>query len=74
MKLPFFLVVAIIGGAPPAMLAQEALWKAGVARAVITPSQPVWMAGYGGKERPPEGKVMDLWIKVLALEDALKEW
>jgi hypothetical protein len=28
------------------------------------------MAGYGGRERPPEGKVMDLWIKVLALEDS----
>jgi hypothetical protein len=49
--------------------ASEPLWKAGVARAVITPSQPVWLAGYGGKERPPEGKIMDLRIKVLALED-----
>ena len=48
----------------------EALWKAGVARANITPSEPLWLAGYGGRTRPAEGKVMDLWIKVLALEDA----
>src|ERR1043166_277034 len=59
----------LVGAARPTVFAEEALWKAGVARAIITPSQPVWMAGYGGKERPPEGKVMDLWIKVLALED-----
>ena len=48
----------------------EELWKAGVARANITPGDPLWLAGYGGRTRPAEGKVMDLWIKVLALEDA----
>src|ERR1041385_5801286 len=60
----------LVGAARPTVFAEEALWKAGVARAIITPAQPVWMAGYGGKERPPDGKVMDLLIKVLALEDA----
>jgi hypothetical protein len=48
--------------------AAEALWKAGVARANITPTQPLWLAGYGGRDKPADGKVMDLWIKVLALE------
>ncbi len=43
-------------------------WKAGTARAVITPQQPVWLSGYAGK-RVPQGKLHDLWIKVLALED-----
>ena len=28
------------------------------------------MAGYGSRTKPAEGKEMDLWIKVLALEDA----
>lgn len=42
-------------------------WKAGVARAVITPQTPVWLAGYGTK-RVPDGKLHDLWMKVLALE------
>src|SRR5256714_14096348 len=43
-------------------------WKAGVARAVITPEKGVWLAGYGTK-RPPDGKLHDLWMKALALED-----
>ncbi len=44
-------------------------WKAGIAKAVITPEQPVWLAGYGSK-RVPEGKLHDLWMKIMALEDA----
>jgi neutral ceramidase len=50
--------------------AEQTLWKAGTARANITPTQPQWMAGYGSRTKPAEGKEMDLWIKVLALEDA----
>lgn len=42
-------------------------WKAGVARAVITPEKSVWLAGYGTK-RAPDGKLHDLWMKALALE------
>jgi len=48
--------------------AQEPTWKAGVAKAVITPEKAVWLAGYGSK-RPPDGKLHDLWMKALALED-----
>lgn len=44
-------------------------WKAGLAKAVITPDTSVWLAGYGGK-RAPEGKLHDLYMKALALEDA----
>jgi len=44
-------------------------WKAGVARAVITPEKAVWLAGYGSK-RSPDGILHDLWMKALALEDA----
>jgi hypothetical protein len=47
---------------------QEAAWKAGVARAIITPQTPVWLAGYGTKRRP-DGKLHELWMKALALED-----
>jgi hypothetical protein len=49
--------------------AAEALWKAGVARANITPTQPLWLAGYASRDQPADGKVMELWLKVLALED-----
>src|SRR5262245_21138729 len=44
-------------------------WKAGVARAVVTPKTAVWLAGYGTK-RVPTGTLHDLWMKALALEDA----
>lgn len=47
----------------------ETGWKAGIAKAVITPEKAVWLAGYGSK-RPPDGKLHDLWMKALALEDA----
>ncbi len=43
-------------------------WKAGIARSVITPEKGVWLAGYGSK-RAPDGKLHDLWMKALALED-----
>ncbi|MEK6258994.1 MAG: neutral/alkaline non-lysosomal ceramidase N-terminal domain-containing protein [Planctomycetota bacterium] len=49
-------------------LTSSAGWKAGVARAVITPEKAVWLAGYGSK-RSPDGKLHDLWMKALALED-----
>lgn len=45
-------------------------WKAATATAVITPEQPLWMAGYAARDKPAEGKVQDLYAKALALEDA----
>jgi len=45
-------------------------WKAGVASAKITPEQPLWLSGYGSRDRPSEGTRVDLWVKALALEDA----
>lgn len=50
--------------------AEEALWKAGVARANITPTNALWMGGYAKRTNPAEGKETDLWLKALALEDA----
>ena len=48
---------------------ENSSWKAGTAKRVITPHNPVWLAGYGSK-RSPVGKLHDLWMKALALEDA----
>lgn len=48
---------------------QAASWKAGIAREVITPEKAVWLAGYGTR-REPDGKLHDLWMKALALEDS----
>jgi len=44
-------------------------WKAGVASTVITPDEPMWMAGYAARTKPSEGKIHDLNAKVLVLED-----
>ena len=60
------LVVAFASGPAPAADA----WKAGVAKANITPEGSMWMAGYAARTRPAEGKATDLWAKALALEDA----
>lgn len=46
-----------------------ASWKAGVATAVITPPQAMWMAGYASRTNVSQGKFDDLHAKVLALED-----
>ncbi len=61
------LMLAVIGPVG-AVEATDELWKAGVAKAVITPETAVWLAGYGSK-RPPDGKLHDLWMKALAFED-----
>src|SRR5437773_3817698 len=48
---------------------KEPAFKAGVASRVITPTEPLWMAGYGNRDHPAEGKVHDLHVKAIALED-----
>lgn len=50
--------------------AADVPWKAGVAKAVITPKEPIWMAGYGSRNKVADGKEMDLYIRVVALQDA----
>lgn len=60
----------LAGSLPSVCAADGAGWKAGVAKARITPAQPMWLAGYGGRDRPAEGTLHDVWVKVLALEDA----
>jgi hypothetical protein len=60
-------LVAIFGGGSAAA---ADTWKAGVAKANITPQEPMWMAGYAARTRPAEGRATELWAKALALEDA----
>ena len=44
-------------------------WKAGVSRSVITPGEPIWLAGYASRTHPSDSILTDLWVKVLALQD-----
>lgn len=61
----FSLVLTFLAGSSDAT-AQG--WKAGLARATITPTEPTWMAGYAARTSPSEGALHDLWCKALALE------
>ena len=45
-------------------------WKAAAGSVAITPSEPVWMAGYASRDKPSEGSIHDLFAKVLVLEDS----
>jgi hypothetical protein len=60
-------VLIIWLGLLPHGYAQE--FKAGTARAKITPEEPGWLGGYGHRNRPAEGVAADLWARALALED-----
>lgn len=44
-------------------------WKAGVSRVVITPKQPMPMAGFASRTHSSEGLIHDLWAKALVIED-----
>jgi len=44
-------------------------FKAGTASKVITPTEPLWMAGYASRTKPCDTKRHDLWVKALAIED-----
>ena len=57
-------LAALLFAAP----AEGPQWKAGVARAKITPAAPVWMSGYAARNHPSEGVLHDLWAKALVLE------
>src|SRR5262245_26222487 len=68
----FFILHMVFGLAFLASLANadEPTWKAGAAKAIITPTEPVWMAGYAGRKGPSEGVLLDLHAKALAITDA----
>lgn len=50
--------------------AADSPWQAGVARVVITPEEPMFLSGYGGRDHVAEGKIHDLYARATALRDA----
>src|SRR5947209_3215063 len=46
------------------------MWKAGVAKTMITPTEPMWLAGWAVRTEPARGTFNDLFAKALALEYA----
>ena len=68
-----FLVVvlmSILAGSSVPAVEPALAWKVGVATATITPTEPLWMAGYAARNKPAEGKASELYAKALAIEDA----
>jgi hypothetical protein len=47
----------------------EMNWQVGIGRRIITPHTDVWLAGWG-KKRIADGKIHDIWVKVLALKSS----
>src|SRR5437773_2429653 len=43
--------------------------KVGTAKVVITPPEPMRLAGYGARNRPSEGVAADLYARALAIDD-----
>jgi neutral ceramidase len=62
-------VAAEPASSSPAEPTSDGVWKAGVAQVDITPSEPVWMAGYGARTNPAVGRLQPLYAKSLALQD-----
>jgi Neutral/alkaline non-lysosomal ceramidase, N-terminal len=55
---------------PESVTAAEKGWQAGVAKVNISPELPIWLSGYGGRNKPAATKHDDLWAKALVIEDA----
>jgi hypothetical protein len=74
MRWAFLSSVILVAGLSPLSAVgahgAEGSWKAGTAKAVITPKTPMWMAGYASRTRPGDGTLHELYIRVLALEEA----
>ncbi len=49
--------------------AQPAAWQAGAAAVDITPTAPMWLAGYASRDHASDGTIHPLWVKALALRD-----
>lgn len=59
----------VLAGLAARPAAAQSRLKAGVASIVITPREPMWLAGYGNRTRPSEGVLQELHAKALVIED-----
>jgi len=64
-------LAALLGGATADGRPEQspAEWKAGAARIVITPAEPIRMAGFEFRTHPSEGVRQDIYVKALVLQD-----
>jgi neutral ceramidase len=63
------LLVATVLLVPLRSARGESGWMAGAAKVDITPQEPIWLAGYGGRSKPSEVVIQHMFLKALALRD-----
>ena len=61
------LTIILLAGSVGAVHAAD--FQAGVARTLITPQSPIWLSGFGSRDRVSEGVAQELWAKALVLDD-----
>ena len=71
-RVSLMMAAVVFAGFSSASLADDG-WQAGTGRVVITPEKPMFASGYGGRNKPSEGKVHDLYARSLALRDPAGE-
>ncbi len=69
-RIPMLVLTVVLVNSTAPLSGAADTWKAGVATTVITPSKPMWMSGYGSRDRPATGTLHDLHAKALVIEDA----
>jgi hypothetical protein len=62
-------IIALLAGLGSFGRGFPAEYRAGTARAKVTPEKLGWVGGYGHRTKPAEGVAADLWARALALED-----
>ncbi len=73
LAVPALLIVSFALCAPGAAWSDETELRIGLARAKITPQEPIRMAGYASRDRPSDGVLTDLYAKAMAFEDGRGE-
>ncbi|MGH9340605.1 MAG: neutral/alkaline non-lysosomal ceramidase N-terminal domain-containing protein [Acidobacteriota bacterium] len=68
-KLLLLATVVLATAFTSALPLQAQGYRAGIARRDITPEGPIWMAGYGSRDKPSQGVEQPLFAKALALQD-----
>jgi hypothetical protein len=63
------LVIALSCGLVRAAENSPGDWRAGAARNIITPTEPIWLSGYEERNHPHAGVLRDLYVKALAVRD-----
>jgi hypothetical protein len=67
------LIACILAFVATALVARDASaqkFKVGMARVDITPDGPIWLTGYGNRNKPSEGIEQRLFAKAMVIEDS----